>query len=123
VANLKDLKEINDESPGRTAIETVYMTLRQGILEGTLQPECKLRVEELRQHFGVGSSTIREALSRLLVDKLVTSKEQRGFQVAAVSLEDFREITELRILLETQAVRESIPVSYTHLTLPTIYSV
>lgn len=106
--NIKDLKVIEGESSGKTAIESVYTTLRQGILEGTLEPECKLRVEELRQHFGVGSSTIREALSRLLVDKLVVSREQRGFQVAPVSLEDFREITELRILLETQAVREAV---------------
>ncbi|MCB1355283.1 MAG: GntR family transcriptional regulator [Maritimibacter sp.] len=108
MANIQDLKVIEGESTGKTAIETIYSTLRQGILEGTLEPECKLRVEELRLHFGVGSSTVREALSRLLVDKLVVSKEQRGFQVAPVSLEDFREITELRILLETQAVRESV---------------
>ena len=106
--NIKDLKVIEGESAGKTAIEAIYSTLREAILEGTLEPECKLRIEELRQHFSVGSSTIREALSRLLVDKLVVSKEQRGFQVAPVSLEDFREITEVRILLETQAVRESV---------------
>lgn len=108
MTNIKDLKEISGESAGRTAIEAVYKALREAILEGKLEPECRLRVEELRQHFGVGSSTVREALSRLLVDKLVTSKEQRGFQVAPVSLEDFREITALRILLETEAVRDSV---------------
>lgn len=108
MTNIKGLKEISGESASRTAIEAVHMALRQAILEGTLKPECRLRVEALRQHFGVGALTVREALSRLLVDKLVTSKEQRGFQVAPVSLEDFRETTELRILLETEAVRESV---------------
>jgi len=75
---------------------------------GEIAPESRLRIEELRQRFGVGSSTVREALSRLLADNLVTTQEQRGFHVAPVSLEDFQEIANLRILLECQAVRQSI---------------
>nr|BAH89948.1 GntR family transcriptional regulator [uncultured bacterium] len=93
---------------GRTAIEEVYSSLRQKILMAELAPESRLRVEELRQQYGVGSSTVREALSHLLVDNLVTAKEQRGFHVAAVSQEDFRQISDVRILLETQAVRDSV---------------
>lgn len=105
---LKNVKDLAGESTGKTAIETVYLALRRGILDGDLEPEARLRVQELRERFEVGSSTIREALSRLLVDNLVTSEGQRGFRVAPVSLKDFREISELRILLETQAIRESL---------------
>ena len=105
---VNDSEGLSADSTARSAIEAVYRALHKGILEGTLAPESRLRVEELRKRFGVGSSTVREALSRLLVDKLVTSEEQRGFHVAPVSLDDLREITELRILLETQAVRDSI---------------
>lgn len=108
MAFLNDVKELDRESTGKTAIETVYVALRHGILDGSLEPESRLRVQELRERFEVGSSTVREALSRLLVDNLVTSEGQRGFRVAPVSLKDFREISELRVLLETQAVRESI---------------
>lgn len=102
------LKPVNPEPRGTTAIEAVYTSLRENILDGTLPPESRLRVEELRLGFGVGSSTVREALSRLLVDKLVTARKQRGFFVAAVSLDDFREISQLRVMLETQAVREAV---------------
>lgn len=105
---LKDVNDLASESTGKTAIETVYLALRRGILDGDLEPEARLRVQELRERFEVGSSTIREALSRLLVDNLVTSEGQRGFRVAPVSLKDFREISELRVLLETQAIRESL---------------
>lgn len=105
---LKSVNALEGESSSKTAIETVYGALRDAILNGELKPESRLRVQELRETFEVGSSTIREALSRLLVDNLVTSEGQRGFHVAPVSLKDFREISELRILLETQAVRESI---------------
>lgn len=96
------------KSTGKTAIEEVYTALHQLILNGDIAPGSRLRIEELRQRFEVGSSTVREALSRLLADNLVTTREQRGFHVAPVSLEDFREIADLRILLECQAVRESI---------------
>lgn len=99
---------MDGESPSKTAIETVYLALRQAILNGEVEPESRLRVQELRERFEVGSSTIREALSRLLVDNFVTAEGQRGFRVAPVSLKDFREISELRVLLETQAVRDSL---------------
>jgi DNA-binding GntR family transcriptional regulator len=108
VKTVSDFDGLSTGSTGKSAIEAVYRALHKAILEGTLAPESRLRVEELRKKFGVGSSTVREALSRLLVDKLVTAEEQRGFHVAPVSLDDLREVTSVRILLETQAVRDSI---------------
>lgn len=105
---LRDVSDLESESTGKTAIEKVYAALRQDVLNGVLEPESRLRVQELRERFEVGSSTIREALSRLLVDNLVTSEGQRGFRVAPISIKDFREISELRVLLECQAVRESL---------------
>ncbi|NDW43877.1 GntR family transcriptional regulator [Ruegeria sp. PrR005] len=93
---------------GKTAIEEVHAEIRKGILTGLLEPESRLRVEALRKEYGVGSSTVREALSRLLIENLVTTEGQRGFHVAPVSLADFRQIAELRMLLEAQAVTDSI---------------
>jgi DNA-binding GntR family transcriptional regulator len=39
---------------------------------------------------------------------LATAEGQRGFRVAPLSLADFREVTDLRKLMETMALRESI---------------
>jgi len=105
---LKNINDITPESQSRTAIELVYEALRQAILAGEIEPESRMRVEKLRQKFGVGASTVREALSRLLVENLVTTEGQRGFHAAAVSVEDFRSIAEMRALFEAKAVRESI---------------
>jgi DNA-binding GntR family transcriptional regulator len=41
-------------------------------------------------------------------ESLVTSEEQRGFRVAPASLDDFRDLTEVRILNEGEALRQSI---------------
>ncbi len=105
---LKNVNEFSDELTSRTTIETVYNALRQAILSGEIRPESRLRVEEYRNKFGVGSSTVREALSRLLVENLVTTEGQRGFRAASVSIQDFKSIVDMRALLEVKAVRESI---------------
>jgi len=98
------------EAKGRTLIETAYETLRREIVDGTLEPGARLRTEELRERYSVSGSTIREALTRLLGEALVTTEGQRGFRVAAASLEDFRDLTAVRKLIETQALRQAIEV-------------
>ena len=96
------------EVKSRTLIETAYATLRNEIIGGTLEPGAKLRTEELRARYDVSGSTIREALTRLLGEALVTSEGQRGFRVAPATLEDFRDLTEVRKLIETEALRQAI---------------
>ena len=92
----------------RTLVETAYATLRRGILDGTFAPGAKLRTDELRARYNLSGSTIREALTRLLGEALVTAEGQRGFRVAPASLDDFRDLTEVRKLIETEALRQSI---------------
>ena len=71
-------------------------------------PGEKLRVEHLRARYEVSSSTMREAMGRLVADTLVSVEGQRGFRVAPISLNDFEDITNARILLETEALRLSM---------------
>ena len=100
---------LNDaKSKSKTLVEFAYGRLREDILHGRHPPGEKLRVEMLRGDYQVGSSTLREALSLLVADALVTSEGQRGFRVAPVSLDDLRDITRMRRLLECEAIREAI---------------
>jgi DNA-binding GntR family transcriptional regulator len=92
----------------KTLVESAYRTLRRDIIEGRLPPGDKLRVEHLKDHYGVGAGTLREALSLLISDALVVSQGQRGFRVAPVSLDDFEDITRTRVMLECEALRQSI---------------
>jgi DNA-binding GntR family transcriptional regulator len=94
--------------PARSIVEAAYGTIRHDILNGTLAPGTKLRFEMLRQRYRVGASTLREALTRLVGEALVTSEEQRGFRVAPISLEDFADLTAMRKMLEVEAMRQSI---------------
>jgi DNA-binding GntR family transcriptional regulator len=94
---------------GRETLATaVYDRLRADILDATLVPGGKLRLEFVCERYGAGSSPVREALSRLSANGLVERKEQRGFYVAPVSIADLEELTKTRCWLEGVALRESI---------------
>ncbi|RQH06978.1 GntR family transcriptional regulator [Paraburkholderia dinghuensis] len=92
----------------RTLGEQAYHQLRQHIIEGRYPPGTKLRVEHLKDVYGVGAGTLREALTRLVSDALVVAEGQRGFRVTPMSIADLEHITQLRILIEVDALRESV---------------
>lgn len=96
-----------DDQP-RTLVERAYLRLRHDIVDGRLAPGERLRVEHLKDQYQVGAGTLREALSLLLSDALVTAEGQRGFRVAPISLADLEDVTNLRVLIETEALRQSI---------------
>ena len=97
-----------DVKPPRTRVERAYLSLRHDVVCGKLAPGERLRVEHLKDQYAVGAGTLREALSLLVADALVTSEGQRGFRVAPISLEDLEDVTNTRVMLETEALRQSI---------------
>lgn len=100
------MTDVSTNSP--TRVSSTFNAIRRDIILGELEPGSRLGIEKLRQHYGVGSSTIREALSLLLADALVTAEGQRGFTVTPISVEDLRDLSRLRILLEAEALQDSI---------------
>lgn len=92
---------------GETVGEAAWRHIRADILAGRLAPERKLKLDALRELYGVSVSTLREVLNRLATEGLVVAEGQRGFVVTPVSVENLREIAELRLLLECQALEDS----------------
>jgi DNA-binding GntR family transcriptional regulator len=88
--------------------EQAILCLRSDILSGTLAPGLQLKLDRLKDHYGFSSSPLREALNRLAADGLVVIEDRRGFFVAPISIDDIREITRLRQLLEPEALSDSI---------------
>jgi GntR family carbon starvation induced transcriptional regulator len=91
-----------------TLTEQLHERVRRDIILGDLQPGSKLKLEGLSKRYEVSVNTLRETLSRLAADGLVVAEGQRGFAVLAVSLEDLRDISQMRQLLECHALRLSI---------------
>lgn len=101
-------EELREESSPESLTSQVYSKLRTDIISGRLSPGRKLKIEELRHRYGVGTSPVREALSLLTSDQFVERLDQRGFRVATVSVAEFVELLKTRCWLEERALRESI---------------
>jgi GntR family transcriptional regulator, carbon starvation induced regulator len=95
-------------APEQTKASTVLDRLRLDIVNGRFAPGEKLRLEHLAPRFGVGRTPLREACFRLTAEGLVTSEDQRGFRVAAISRAELLDLTRCRQQLETLALRASI---------------
>lgn len=91
-----------------TVGDTVLQQIRSDIIRGVLQPGQRLRLARLRQAYGASITTLREMLSRLVSERYVIAEGQRGFEVAPVSVSELRELADMRILLESHALRRSI---------------
>lgn len=90
-----------------TAGEAAYRAIRHDIIFGNLQPGARLKLERLRAPYQASVSTLREILNRLSSERLVLAEGQRGFAVAPVSQDHFRDVASMRELLESHAMRES----------------
>lgn len=92
----------------RSVNENAYYGLRADIIEGAHLPGSRLRFEDLRARYGVSTTALREALSRLEVEGLVRIEVHKGARVADVDADDLRDLTSTRQLIEAQAVRQSV---------------
>ncbi len=96
------------EQKKQTKAAKVLDSLRHDIISGHFQPGQKLQMEDLKSQYNVGYSPLREALSRLVSYGLVCMKEQCGFSVAPLSMEELHDLYMVRIHIEIQALELSI---------------
>jgi len=87
--------------------ELTYRRVRADIVYGRLAPGQKLTLDRMRDAYGSAVSTLREIFNGLASEGLITAEGARGFEVAAISPENLREVAAMRQLLECDALRSS----------------
>jgi DNA-binding GntR family transcriptional regulator len=92
----------------RTAQERVEEVLRQAILGGELSPGEPLVLDDLSAQLGVSRTPIREAMRALASEGLIDMDSFRSATVHTPSLEEAREIYDLRLVLDPIAVRRAV---------------
>ncbi len=85
-----------------------YEKLRADLLACRILPGERLITRDLCERFSVSLGAIREALSRLTSEGLVTAEPQRGFRAAPISAADLADLTLARVELETLCLRRAI---------------
>ncbi|ADB50449.1 GntR family transcriptional regulator [Conexibacter woesei] len=91
----------------KTRTEEAFRTLRQQILSGELPPGSRLPIQETADALGMSPMPVREAMRELDAAGLVDNVPHRGATVTRISIGDLREVYDLRLALETLAVRRA----------------
>src|SRR5262245_18906273 len=87
------------------AVDTVFATIRQGIISGRFAPGQRLVLGDLAEEIPYSRSTFREALRRLAAERLVSLIPNRGAAVQRLTPQEMTDLFEIRELLEGQAAR------------------
>ncbi len=101
----------HSNGPGARA-QGVYRALRRAIIEQALRPGMKLPEDTIGENLGVSRTLVREAFGRLAVEGLVELKPNRGATVAYPTLEEARDVFDVRRGLE-RMVAETLSGSLT----------
>jgi len=90
----------------------VVKMLSAGILSGKYKPGDRLNESQIARELNISRIPVREALSQLQEQGLVQNRERRGMFVTNIGPEEVLQISSLRIILETEALR----LAKTHMT-------
>ncbi|MCP8687181.1 DNA-binding transcriptional regulator CsiR [Marinobacterium sedimentorum] len=85
-----------------------YGLLKRDITSGQFRPGDKLLMSHLKERYQIGAGPMREALSQLVAERMVTAASQRGFRVAKMSLQELNDIYDARAHLEAMIVRLAV---------------
>jgi len=87
----------------------VVERLREAILDGRLKPGERIRQEAIATEMGTSRIPVREALTRLQNEGLVTLTSHVGARVAQLRLDELDELYLIREQLEPAAIAQSAP--------------
>jgi DNA-binding GntR family transcriptional regulator len=93
----------------RSTAGAVVDALRIEIIQGRLRPGERLRQDAVASRFGVSQTVVREAFKDLVRECFLASEPRRGVSVATMSAAEAEEMTQLRSLVEPQALAWAIP--------------
>lgn len=87
----------------------VSRALAERIIAGDIEAGARLRQDHIADEFGASHVPVREAFRLLEAQGLVVSEPRRGVRVAGFSLDEVREVAEMRAALEVLALRQAGP--------------
>lgn len=85
--------------------QRIVESITTAIVERRLMPGTKLAEQKIADIFKVSRTVVRQALNQLSRDKLITLHPGRGAFVARPSVEEARQVFEVRNMIETAMVR------------------
>lgn len=94
----------NDQNLSKSLKQVAYETLKHKIVSCEILPGTMLTEDMLCDMLNASRTPVRDAVSRLEQEHLVSIKPKKGIQVNRVSMNSIKELFEVRCLLEPAAV-------------------
>ena len=88
----------------------VYKQLREALMAGRFWPGQRLRIGELALAMGVSQTPVREAIMQLVREGGLEIRSSQSITVANLSLSRYKELREVRLLLEGLATEKATPL-------------
>lgn len=89
--------------------DRAYQAIREGLQEGLFPPMQPLVIRTLATEYGISATPIREALQRLVAERLLIVLPNRSIVVPRMTQQRLREIMPIRSSLEGMATRMATP--------------
>lgn len=93
------------QSQGRTLTENVFKQIQTAIVLGQIPAGSKISEPELARTYGISRGPLREAIHRLEGQRLVERTAHVGARVVSLSLQQFKELYQIRASLEGLACK------------------
>ena len=94
----------SEQNLSKSLKQVAYETLKQKIVSCEILPGSTLTEDMLCEMLNASRTPVRDAISRLEQEHLVSIKPKKGIRVNRVSMNSIRELFEVRCLLEPAAV-------------------
>jgi DNA-binding GntR family transcriptional regulator len=101
-----DAADAGKPGEGGDTTRRIVESITAAIIERRLHPGTKLVEQQIADIFRVSRTLVRQALNQLSRDHLVTLEPARGAFVARPSVEEARQVFEVRRMVETAMVRQ-----------------
>jgi DNA-binding GntR family transcriptional regulator len=96
----------SDGAGGTGPTQRIVGAITTAIIERRLMPGTKLAEQQIADIFGVSRTLVRQALNQLSRDRLVLLEPARGAFVAKPSVQEARQVFEVRAMLEAAMVKQ-----------------
>jgi DNA-binding GntR family transcriptional regulator len=91
-----------------TLIDTIYSNILRDITLRVLQPGQKINLKELSERYSSSQTPIKLARNRLVSEKVIENYPRQGMAVRSVSIQEVREIFEMRLMLYLNCIDKVI---------------
>ena len=95
----------------RSLAERVYEQLRQSLLQGKLRAGQSMTIRSMAEALGTSEMPVREAMKRLLAERMITQRPNRTYQVPGLQREEFDELIDIRVSIEGSAAKRAVTVA------------